>query len=559
MNKFTRFVVVAMALAMLLAVVVGGATAQGTKTLVTGINMTNGDPETLDPGLAQDTKEVQIINELFIGMTVLDETTSEVRPGIASSWDVSPDGMTYTFHLIKGIPWVHYNATSGAVEQLKDDSGNPRVVTANDIVYAWKRNLDPATASPYTYVVAPYVVGGEDFQAGKGTADGLGIKALDDNTVQITSPKPGAFLANIYGMWFNRPLPQWAIEDAGTAWTEPENIATYGPFAFKEWKHDESATLVKNPFWPGTKDTPQPKLDEVVIRFLDAETQFPEYQAGTMVAIELPPAQIDAVKADATLSKERSNGTQDCTYYYGFNNTKAPFDNAHMRLAFSYAIDRQSIVDNVTKGGQIPARWYTRPGNTGAPAMDAKLGIGFDPQKAKDELALAMKDMNITDVKDIPHITLAFGNTPTHNAIAQAIAKMWQDNLGIQVGLSALDTTTYFSVQREDSNQIFRAGWCADYPDANNWLNETMHTGVAQNYGKFSNPDFDKLVEQAAVESDPAKRADMYAQAEDILVSKDAGIAPIYWYVTNQLTKPTVERTYSQTGAEVYEKWDLKG
>jgi len=169
-----------------------------------------------------------------------------------------------------------------------------------------------------------------------------------------------------------------------------------------------------------------------------------------------------------------------------------------------------------------------------------------------------LKDLNLAGISDLPSITLAFGNTPTHTAIAQAVQQMWQDNLGIKVELAALDTTTYFSVQREDANQIFRAAWCADYPDANNWLNETMHTGVAQNYGKFSNADFDKIVEQAATLTDTAERSKLYAQAEDILVAKDAGIAPLYWYVTKQLRSPKVEGTYSVIGAEYYEKWDIK-
>ncbi|MBI1280442.1 MAG: hypothetical protein GC179_20135 [Anaerolineaceae bacterium] len=555
-RNFARFLTIAVLLMALTAVSM--VHAQDKKILTTGINMTNGDPESLDPGLAQDTKQIQILDELYVGLTRLDEVSLEVKPGLAESWTISEDGKVFTFKLRKDIPWVRYNADTDAVEELKDDAGNVRYVTANDLVYAWKRNFDPATASPYIYVLAPYVTGGADF---KGPDSELGVKATDDYTVEITSPVVAGFALNIYGMWFSRPLPQFAIDDAGTSWTEPENIATYGPFAFKEWKHEESATLIKNPFWPGTDAVPQPKLDEVVIKFLDDSTQLPEYEAGTMDAVEVPADQLDRVKADPTLSKEYSNGVQNCTYYYGFNSTKAPFTSAHMRLAFSYAIDRAAITDNILKAGQIPARWYTRPGNVGAPTVEsapADFGVSYNVDKAKEELAAGLKELGVASVADLPSITLAFGNTPTHTAIAQAIQQMWKDTLGVSVELAALDTTTYFSVQREDSNQIFRAGWCADYPDANNWLNETMHSGVPQNYGKFSNPEFDKLVEQAAELTDNAERGKLYAQAEEILVAKDGGIAPIYWYVTKQLRKPNVEGTYSVIGAEYYEKWDIK-
>jgi len=555
-RNFARFLTIAVLLMALTAVSM--VHAQDKKILVTGINMTNGDPEGIDPGLSQDSKQIQILDELYVGLTRLDEVSLEVRPGLAESWTVSDDGKVFTFKLRKEIPWVRYNADTDAVEELKDDAGNVRYVTANDLVYAWKRNFDPATASPYVYVLAPYVTGGADF---KGPDSELGVKAVDDYTVEITSPVvAGSFVLNIYGMWFSRPLLQSVIDEGGTSWTEPENTATYGPFALKEWKHDESLTLIKNPFWPDTEAVPQPKIDEVVLKFLDDTTQLPEYEAGTMSGIEVPADQIDRIKADATLSKEYSNGVQNTTYYYGFNVTKPPFDNVHIRRAFSYAIDRQSIVDNITKAGEIPARWYTHPANVGAPSLEKNptFGVGYDPDQAKAELALGLKDLGLTSVDGLPSITLAFGNTPRHNAVAQAVQQMWQDNLGIKVELAAMDTTTYFSVQREDANQIFRSGWNADYPDANNWLNETMHTGVAQNYGKFSNPEFDKLVEEAASLLDNDKRAELYAKAEDILVKEDAAIAPLYWYVTKQLTKPNVERTHSIIGTEFYEKWDIK-
>jgi len=381
-RKFARFLTIAVLLMALTAVSM--VHAQDKKILVTGINMTNGDPEGIDPGLSQDSKQIQILDELYVGLTRLDEVSLEVKPGLAESWTISPDGKTFTFKLRKEIPWVRYNADTDAVEELKDDAGNIRYVTASDIVYAWKRNFDPATASPYIYVLAPYVTGGADF---KGPDSPLGVKAVDDYTLEVQSPVVAGFALNIYGMWFSRPLLQSAIDDGGASWTEPENTATYGPFALKEWKHDESITLIKNPFWPSTDAVPQPKLDEVQIKFLDDTTQLPEFEAGTMDAIEVPADQLDRVKADPVLSKEYSNGVQNCTYYYGFNSTKAPFTSAHMRLAFSYAIDRAAITDNILKAGQIPARWYTRPGNVGAPTVEdapADFGVSFNADKAKE-------------------------------------------------------------------------------------------------------------------------------------------------------------------------------
>jgi len=297
----------------------------------------------------------------------------------------------------------------------------------------------------------------------------------------------------------------------------------------------------------------------VVVRFLDDATQLPEYEACTMDAISVPPAEVERVKADATLNAEYSVGPQNCTYYYGFNFEKPPFDNVHIRKAFSLAIDRQSIVDNVTKAGQIPARWFSRPGHTAAPTLEEfpNLGIGFDAEAAKSELELGLKDLGLASAAELPPITLVFGNTTTHTAIAQAIQQMWADTLGINVELSALDTTTYFVTQQQDAGQIHRSGWCSDYNDANSFLYDVMRSDSSQNYGHFNSPEFDRLVDEARVLADPAKRLEDYVKAEDILVNQVVGMAPIYWYVNSQLTKPYVERTYSVEGHENYTTWDV--
>lgn len=558
LRRRTRWFGFVLVLAVLLTMVGGFAGAQEPKVLINGIRMTAGDPNTLDPQLAQDNKEITIINHLFVGLTSQDEVTSEVSPGV-STWEISEDGLVYTFNITPEVSWVRYNAETGQVEQVLDESGSPRYVTAADFEYAIKRSLDPAQADPYAYVLAPYIVGGVEYNAGEGAAEDVAAVAIDTYTLQLTAPEKVAFALNIYGMWMARATPQWAIEDAGTAWTEPENIATYGPYALKEWAHEESVTLIKNPFWAGTEVYPQPKIDEVIIRFLDDATQLPEYEAGTMDAIEVPQAEIERIKADPVLSQEYTAGADNCSYYYGFNVQKPPFDNVHIRRAFSLAIDRQSIVDNVTKAGQIPARWFTRPGHNAAPSLEEfpDLGIGFDPDMAQEELALGLQELGLASAADLPPLTLAFGNTTGHTQIAQAIQQMWADTLGVTVNLSALDPTTYFVTQQQDAEMIHRSGWCSDYPDANSFLYDVFRSDSSQNYGHFASAEFDQLVDEARVLDDTDARQEKYARAEQILNWEEVGIAPIYWYVTKQLTKPYVERTYSIIGNENFTRWDI--
>jgi oligopeptide transport system substrate-binding protein len=554
-----RFIGLALLCALLLATIAGVSAQDEPKILVTGLNMVGGDAETIDPSIATTVQDISIIDETFIGLTYLEETRAELQNGIITGYEVSEDGLTYTFNLIPELPWVRYNADSGAVEQVVDEEGNPRYVTAADVVYGWTRTLDPATAGDYAYVLAPYVVGGVEFNSGEGSAEDLGITAIDDYTLEIQATEPVAFAPNIYGLWMARPQPQWAIEEFGDSWIEPGNYHSYGPFALKEWAHDESITLIKNPFWPGTENIPQPKLDEVVFRFLDDTAQFAEYQAGTMDAVNTPQTELDRIKADPVFSTEYFTGTEFCTYYYGFNVEKPPFDNVHIRRAFSYAIDRQSIVDNVLKAGQIPAQWFSRPGLVAAPTPESHpdLGIAFNADMAVEELNAGLEDLGLASASELPAITLAFGNTEAHTQIAQAIQQMWATTLGVEVQLSAMDTTTYFTVIGEDAPQVYRAGWCADYPDANNFLYDVFRSDSANNDTNWGNPDFDALIDEARLLTDTAARLELYAQAEDIMIAQDAAVAPIYFYVTRQLTKPYVERTYSIIGQERYEKWDI--
>lgn len=559
-NKTLRFAGVLLAAAMLMTLVIGVGAQDGGKVLHTGIGMVGGDLNTIDPALSEVSGENTLIRTMFLGVTTLDETTGDTLPGMASDWTVSEDGTVYTFNLVPDVPWVHYNAESGAVEQVTDESGNVRYVTAADFVYAWQRTLDPATASVYAFLPAEYVVGGQAFNSGEGSFEDVGVRAVDTYTLEITAPEAIGFNINIYGLWMVNAQPQWAIEEGGDLWTEPEYINTYGAFTLKEWAHDESITVIKNPFWPGTEGSPQAQLDEVVFHFLDPQAAFAEYLAGTLDAANPPLEELERVKTDPVLSAEYSVSPNTCTYYLGINQDKAPLgDSVHLRRALSLAVDRQSIVDNVTKGGQQPARWFSRPGLTAAPTMETNpdAGIGYDPEAAQAELALALEELGVASAADIPAITFAYNDSSGHAAIAQAIQQMWTDTLGVTVQLSALDPTTYFAFVSEDAPQIYRSGWCADYLDADNFARGVFRSDSEQNDPNFVNEEFDRLVDEARVLTDVDARRELYAQAETILNYDQVGIIPIYWYTSNQLTKPYVERTYSVINREHYEKWDL--
>jgi oligopeptide transport system substrate-binding protein len=557
-----RTVSLLLALSLVLALVIGGASAQEPKVLVTGLNMVAGDPDnSLDPSLSSTVQSIQILDELYIGLTHLEETAAELTPGMATDWTISEDGLTYTFNLLQNVPWVRYNAESGAVEEVTDEAGNVRYVTANDFIFGITRTLDPETGGDYAYVLAPYILNGVAFNAGEAAAEDLGVRAIDDYTLEITAPESVGFALNIYGLWMARAQAAWMLDEFGDTWVEAENRQTYGPFAMASWNHDQDITLVKNPFWPGTDAVPQPMIDEILFRLIDDTAQFAEYQAGTMQAATVPSAEIDRVRADAALSEQYYAGTEYCSIYYGFNFEKAPFDNVNIRRAFSLAIDRESLMNDVTRDGRIPARWYSRPGLAGAPTIESNpdLGVGFDPEGATAALEAGLADLGLSSVDELPQITLAFGDTEYNGLIAQAVQQMWVETLGVDVQLSALETTTYYDVVEVDAPQIFRAGWCADYPDANNYLYDTMRSDSPNNYPNWMSEEFDQLVDEARVSTDAAQRAANYARAEEILIEEEVAMAPLYFHVTRQIVNPDVTRTFSIIGLERYEKWDIAG
>ncbi len=530
------------------------------------------EPPTLDPALASDNVSVDITYNLFSGLTRPDPVTGELTPGLATDWSVSDDGLVWTFNMRDDIPWVEYDPLTGEFSNVTDDEGNDRYVNANDVVYGVKRTIDPATASDYAYVLyaienAAAVNSGEEGF----TIDDVGVAALDDTTVQFTLEAPAAYFPSIAGMWVAYPQPQWLIEsDLGDRWTEAGIINTYGPYGLEEWIHGGTLTLVKNPLYPDADSVQIERVEGTMIS--EQSTAFAMYENNELDTVEVPLPEMDRVQSDPMLSEELYIAPQACTYYYGFNNQKAPMDDVRVRRALSQAIDRQSLIDNVLKGGQVPATSFAPPGIFGAPEPGT-VGLGYDPEAAQaslqeylDEMGMTVEDFNALGV------TLMHNTSESHAQIAAAIQQMWADNLGIEVNVENQEWAVYLDTINadtpiEEAPHVFRLGWCADYADENNWVHEVFNAQEGANRlrrnctdpncGDATASEFDEITKQAQLETDPAVRAELYAQAEEILAVEETAYAPIYHYTFVRTTKPWLTRNYPSIGGNDFFNWTI--
>lgn len=542
------------------------------------LRMTSGttDIPSIDPSHASQIMEVQIIGSTSIGLVRQNEETAEIELGMASSYEVSEDGLTYTFHLIEGVPWVKWDPNKAEVVAVQDCEGNDRMVTAQDFHYGLLRTLDPRTASEYAYVLTPYLQGAADFNSGpvedEAALDQLsaavGVQVIDPHTISYTFNAPGVYNLNLLGLWVAHAQPSWLIEGddctegRGDRWTEQGLYQGYGPFTLQEWVHDYYLTLVRNPLWPGTANIPVAKIDQIKMVVLEESTALAEFEAGNLDIVNVPSGDMDRIVTDPVYQEMIEQVVTLGTEFYAFNYQLPPTDDVRVRKALSMAIDRESLLLNVTKNG-IPAVFFTNPGVAGAPKPDdyPDLAVRYDPEQARQLLDDYLSENGLT--ADQLEVALLFNTSEGHKKNAEAIQAMWKEVLGIQVNLINQEWRVFLQQRTEGNEHIFRSSWVQDYPDANNFLFEVFGPGsgyqaVVDWYEGDSYDQFLDLITRAAVETDVQARVELYAQAERILVVDEAIVAPLYWYSTPVLIQPYVLDFPSITGYDHWEKWDIQ-
>ncbi|HOR01379.1 MAG TPA: peptide ABC transporter substrate-binding protein [Anaerolineae bacterium] len=504
------------------------------------------EPPSADPALVEDNSSIQVDELLFLGLTDLDEETSEPLPELATRWEVSADGLVWTFQMRQDVPWVQYNPATGRFS-------NKRLVTAHDVEYAIKRALEPATASPYAYVLF-IIKNAEPFHVGRlADAGEVGVRAAGDYAVEFTLERPAAYFPIIVSMWVARPVPREAIEQFGYKWTEAGNIWTNGPYALESWEHERTLTILRNPSYYKAREVAIEHVHWSVMP--DDVAAFAQYKEGKLDVCTVPVTELAAVKADAGLSRELHVTPYMGTYYLGFNTTKPPFDNRLVRQAFSYALDRSSLIAAVSRGEQVRAKSFAGPGVFGSPVFDAGYaGATFDPELARTFLA----DAGYPGGRGLPEITLTYYASQLHRQVAESAQRCWRDVLGVEVKVTAQEVKAFLDALRDDAPQIFSSVWMADYPDEDNWVFQNFHSAQGANRIRWQNAEFDRLVEEARTSTDLARRRELYARAEQILCVDEAAIVPVFHPARSECTKPYVVRTYSPLGNEHIDTWTIK-
>jgi oligopeptide transport system substrate-binding protein len=480
------------------------ATPAGPRTV---LNFGNGtEPQDLDPQIVTGVPENKIVNALFEGLVAEGPSGADTVGGVAERWDVSEDGRTYTFHLRADAKW---------------SNGDP--VTAQDFVASYKRILTPALASEYAYKLHP-AVGAEDYNKGRLTDfSKVGFKAVDARTLVVTLNNRTPFLieAMKHYSWFPVHIPTvekfGGLARKGTAWTRPENMVGNGPFVLKEWRPNQRIVVTRSPtYW----DRATVKLD--TINFMPTEsidTEERMFRTGQVDKTnELPNTKIDTYKREFPESyrQEPYYGV----YFFRFNVTKPPLNDKRVRRALALAIDRESIVRNVTRGGQTPAYNFTPP----SPKFKSEARIAGDLAEAKRLLAEA----GFPEGRGFPQVSILYNTSENHRAIAEAIQQMWRTRLGVDIGLTNQEWKVYLDSQDTLAFDIARAGWIADYVDPNTFM-DMWRTGGGNNDTGWSNATYDALLDESAKVSSDAERFAIYQKLEAMLAD-EVPIIPLYFY-----------------------------
>ncbi|ANI82789.1 oligopeptide ABC transporter substrate-binding protein OppA [Kosakonia oryzae] len=472
--------------------------------------------QSLDPHKIEGVPESNVSRDLFEGLLISD-VEGHPTAGVAEKWE-NKDFKVWTFHLRKNAKW---------------SDGTP--VTAHDFVYSWQRLADPKTASPYaSYLQYGHIANIDDVIAGKKPVTDLGVKAIDDNTFEVTLSEPVPYFYKLLVHPSVSAVPKAAIEKYGEKWTQPANIVTNGAYKLKDWVVNERIVLERNTnYWDNAKTV----INQVTYLPISSEvTDVNRYRSGEidMTYNNMPIELFQKLKKE--IPKEVHVDPYLCTYYYEINNQKPPFTDVRVRTALKLALDRDIIVNKVKNQGDLPAYSYTPPYTDGA-KLTEPAWFKMTQEQRNAEAKKLLAEAGYTADKPLS-FSLLYNTSDLHKKLAIAVASIWKKNLGANVTLENQEWKTFLDTRHQGTFDVARAGWCADYNEPTSFLN-TMLSDSSNNTAHYKSPAFDKLIADTLKVTDEAQRTELYSKAEQQL-DKDSAIVPVYYYVNARLVKTWV-------------------
>ncbi len=473
------------------------------------LNLYGIDPLTLDPALSGDATSHNYILQIFSGLVRLDDNL-EPAPDIAERWEVSEDGRTYTFYLRKDVKFH-----------------DGRQVTAWDFKYSWERACSPETSSRTASTYLGDIVGAKEMLEGR-AKEISGITVVDDFTLKVTIDAPKSYFLSKLTYSTAFVVDKANVESGKKWWLKPNGT---GPFKLKEWQKGERLVLERNDSYYGEKA----KVTKVVFKILSG-VPMNLYELGEIDVASVSFIYIDrATDPKSHFSKEVVIAPELSFSYIGFNTTKPPFDDVNIRRAFAMALDKDKLVSLVYKDTVQKADGILPPG---MPGFNPNLkGLDFNPAEAR-ELIRASKYGDISNLPPITLTTSGYAGLIGHGL--EAIIYQWRENLGVEVKVRQLEPERFFYHLKEEKDEMYDMGWIADYPHPQNFLEVLFSSGAEYNYGGYSNPKVDELLQRAALERDEEKSFKLYQQAEQILVDEAACI-PLWFGRNYTLIKPYIK------------------
>ncbi len=526
----------------------------------------SGSPSFLDPQRASSSSELNLVENLFVGLTRFNHASDSVEPELATEWEVSEDGLTWTFHLREDIFWVRSGLQETTSLLRGDTDPEPyRPVVADDVVYAIERACDQRTQTPDVLVL--FIIEGCEevhsiIEPTEEDLASIGARAIDDETLEITLTRPASYLSTIASLWLMRPVPREVVSifpPGDSSWAEPARVLASGRFILHpDTVQDTRTVLMRNPYWP---DPFRGTVERVNIFWLNTEAAYEMWQAKEIDISPLPSNRRDEIMNNPRMSPRLHLISNQAVFYVAFNLDSGVFSDPLVRRAFAAAIDREVLIEEVYGGRGVPMRHFSPPGVVGAPPV-GEVGIGFSP----DWAVQTMIESHLRDCSFLPPIRYLVSSTDLALHHAETLRTMWSRTLGcpednieidqVQFGTLLANTRVDAGVARPD---IWDLGWASYFPDAHNWLGDVLHCSESENRQNRPCSEVDTIIQRAATTDSLEERHALYREAETLLFGENGiyPVIPLFTQAQYRLIHPWLTFHPANYGGEQYDTYNL--